>query len=208
MTILEKLQAKYANVEGISAARNIAEAVGLINGIDGRGAGAIADYIYKQFTISFDLNGGSGTTPASVTKAEGLVIALPDGTGLTPAVGKEELLGWGDAADATAYSMTHEVTEDVTLYAIWGDKFTITYDANGGTGTIDAVTVSEGTSVTLSDGADLTAPEDKEFAGWGSTALAEEADIESPYTVTEDVTLYAVWADAEEPAEPAEPAEP
>lgn len=202
MTILEKLQAKYPNVEGISAARNIAEAVGLINGIDGRGAGAIADYIRKQFTITFDLNGGSGTTPASVIKAEGLVIALPDGTGLTPAVGKEELLGWGDAADATTYSMTHEVTEDATLYAIWGDKFTITYDANGGTGTIDAVTVSEGTSVTLSDGTGLTAPEDKEFAGWGSTSLAEEADIESPYTVTEDVTLYAVWADAEEPAEP------
>jgi len=129
MTILEKLQAKYANVEGISAARNIAEAVGLINGIDGRGAGAIADYIYKQFTISFDLNGGSGATPASVTKAEGMTIALPDGTG-------------------------------------------------------------------------LTAPEGKEFAGWGSTALAEEADIESPYTVTEDVTLYAVWADVKEPTEP------
>ena len=202
MTILEKLQAKYSNVEGISAARNIAEAVGLINGIDGRGAGPIADYIRKQFTISFDLNGGSGTTPASVTKAEGMTIALPDGTGLTPAIGKEELLGWGDAANATAYSMTHEVTEDTTLYAIWGDKFTITYDANGGTGTIDAVTVSEGTSVTLSDGTGLTAPEGKEFAGWGSTSLAEEADIESPYTVTEDVTLYAVWADVEEPAEP------
>lgn len=119
-TILEKLQEKYPNAEGINDTRNIAEAVACINGTGSRGANAIADHISKQFTISFNLNGGSGTTPASVTKAEGSVITLPDGTG-------------------------------------------------------------------------LTAPENKKFAGWGSTALAEEADIESPYTVTEDVTLYAVW---------------
>ena len=196
-TILEKLQEKYPNATGIDDARNIAEAVACINGTGGRGAGAIADHIRKQFTISFNLNGGSGTTPASVTKAEGLVIALPDGTGLTPVVGKEELLGWGDAADATTYSMTHEVTEDATLYAIWGDKFTVTYSANGGTGTIEPVTVSDGTVITLSDGTGLTAPEGKQFVGWGSTSLAEEADIESPYTVTEDATIYAIWKDAE-----------
>ena len=122
-TILEKLQEKYPEAKGINDARNIAEAVAAINGTGGRGAGAIADHIRKQFTI--------------------------------------------------------------------------TYSANGGTGTIDAVTVSEGMSVTLSDGTGLTAPENKEFAGWGSTSLAEEADIESPYTVTEDVTLYAIWKDAE-----------
>ena len=44
-TILEKLQEKYANVTGIDDARNIAEAVGAINGTGGRGAGAIADQI-------------------------------------------------------------------------------------------------------------------------------------------------------------------
>lgn len=195
-TILEKLQEKYPNAEGINEARNIAEAVACINGIGGRGAGAIADYIRKQFTISFDLNGGSGTTPASVIKAEGLVIALPDGTGLTPAVGKEELLGWGDAADATTYSMTHEVTEDATLYAIWGDIFTIAFDANGGTGTIESVTCPDGSSVELPDGTDLTAPEGKQFVGWGATTLATETEaIASPYTPETDGTLYAIWVD-------------
>lgn len=42
-TILEKLQEKYPNAEGINDARNIAEAVGAINGTGGRGANAIAD---------------------------------------------------------------------------------------------------------------------------------------------------------------------
>lgn len=45
MTILEKLQDKYSSTEGIDDARNIAEAVAYINGVGGRGAGAIADQI-------------------------------------------------------------------------------------------------------------------------------------------------------------------
>ena len=44
-TILEKLQEKYPNAEGINDARNIAEAVGAINGTGGRGANAIADQV-------------------------------------------------------------------------------------------------------------------------------------------------------------------
>ena len=45
MTILEKLQEKYPNAKGINDARNIAEAVGAINGTGGRGANAIADQV-------------------------------------------------------------------------------------------------------------------------------------------------------------------
>lgn len=44
-TILEKLQEKYPNATGIDDARNIAEAVGAINGTGGRGANAIADQV-------------------------------------------------------------------------------------------------------------------------------------------------------------------
>lgn len=44
-TILEKLQEKYPDAEGINDARNIAEAVGAINGTGGRGANAITDQI-------------------------------------------------------------------------------------------------------------------------------------------------------------------
>lgn len=42
MTILERLQATHPEAEGISDARNIAEAVACINGKGGRGANAIA----------------------------------------------------------------------------------------------------------------------------------------------------------------------
>ena len=50
-----------------------------------------------------------------------------------------------------------------------------------------------GDDVELSDGTGLTAPTDKEFAGWATTNSAEEPDVESPLTVTANTTLYAVY---------------
>ena len=74
--------------------------------------------------------------------------------------------------------------------------YTVTYNSNGGTGTIAAKTVTAGQSVTLSDGTGLTAPEGKQFSGWATTETAKTADVTSPYTPTADITLYAVWANA------------
>ncbi len=74
-------------------------------------------------------------------------------------------------------------------------KFTITYNANGGTGSIGSVEVDEGESVTLSDGTGLTAPEGKEFKGWAKSSSAQNPTVTSPYTPEADTTLYAVWGD-------------
>ena len=72
-------------------------------------------------------------------------------------------------------------------------EYTVIYNANGGTGTIESDVVSFGDSITLPDGTDLTAPEGKVFAGWATTPTAETANAASPYKPTADVTLYAVW---------------
>lgn len=74
---------------------------------------------------------------------------------------------------------------------------TVTYDVNGGTGTVAAATAIKGNSISLSDGTGITPPDDKTFSGWATTDSAEEPDVESPYTVTADVTLYAVYEAAE-----------
>lgn len=76
-----------------------------------------------------------------------------------------------------------------------GTQYTVTYNVNGGTGSVAPVTVDAGESITLDDGSGLTAPTDKEFAGWATTDDATEADVTSPYTPSADVTLYAVWID-------------
>ena len=96
-----------------------------------------------------------------------------------------------------AKSISANGTYDVSQYAtatVNVGTLTVTYDANGGTGSVDAQTVIAGNAITLSDGTGLVAPEGKQFAGWATEATAEEADVESPYTPTENVTLHAVWA--------------
>ena len=93
-------------------------------------------------------------------------------------------------------TITANGTVDVTQYAsavVNVGTLTITYDANGGTGSVDAQTVIAGNSAELSDGTGLTAPDGKEFSGWATTDSAEEPDVTSPYTPTANVTLYAVY---------------
>ena len=77
-------------------------------------------------------------------------------------------------------------------------KYVVSYDANGGEGTIASVNVFIGKSMTVSDGTGLTAPEGKEFAGWAKTDSAQSATVESPFTPDKDTVLYAVWTDVVE----------
>ena len=94
--------------------------------------------------------------------------------------------------------ITANGTYDVSGFAsvvVDVDIVIVTYDANGGTGTIASASGVAGDQITLSDGTGLTAPEGKIFAGWATEATATEPDVESPFTLTDNVTLHAVWVD-------------
>jgi hypothetical protein len=91
---------------------------------------------------------------------------------------------------------TYDVTDKASAVVNVSVK-TVTYDVNGGTGEVAAATAIAGNSITLNDGTGITPPSDKVFKGWATTDDAEVADVTSPYTVTEDVTLYAVYGAAE-----------
>lgn len=91
---------------------------------------------------------------------------------------------------------TYDVTDKASAVVNVTVK-TVTYDVNGGTGDIAAATAIAGNTITLNDGTGITAPDDKVFKGWATTNDAEAPDVTSPYTVTADVTLYAVYGAAE-----------
>ena len=99
---------------------------------------------------------------------------------------------------------TKSITEngtniDVAQYAkvdVAVPVVTVTYNVNGGTGTVAPVSVGKGTEIQLDSGSGITAPEGKTFAGWATTNDAEAPDVTSPYNVTADITLYAVYTSA------------
>lgn len=89
------------------------------------------------------------------------------------------------------YDVTSKASAEVNVSIA-----TVTYDVNGGTGTISAATAIKGNTISLNDGTGITAPDSKTFSGWATTNDAETPDVTSPYKVTADITLYAVYADA------------
>ena len=121
----------------------------------------------KYITISFDPNGGTGTMKPMRVKA-GVGYTLPECT-FTPPEGKE-FAGWL-AVNGNVYPAGHDVfsTYDQSLKATWKDKevteVTISFDPNGGTGTMQPMKVKSGEEFEFPE-CTFTPPEGKEFAGW------------------------------------------
>lgn len=88
---------------------------------------------------------------------------------------------------------TYDVTDKASA-VVNVTTATVTYDVNGGTGTISAAVAIKGNEINLNDGTGITPPSEKTFKGWATTNDAEAPDVTSPYTVTEDITLYAVYS--------------
>ena len=154
----------------------------------------VGDFI----TISFDPNGGTGTMQPMRVKAE-VDYTLPECT-FTPPEGKE-FAGWL-AVNGKVYPAGHSVysTFDQSLKATWKDKetgeITITFDPNGGTGTMQPMKAKSGEKFELPK-CTFTPPKGKEFAGWLAVngKVYPAGDIVSSNNSS---VLKATWKDATE----------
>ena len=149
----------------------------------------------KYITISFDPNGGTGTMKPMRVKA-GVGYTLPECT-FTPPEGKE-FAGWL-AVNGNVYPAGHDVysTYDQSLKATWKDEevteVTITFDPNGGTGTMQPMKVKSGEEFELPE-CTFTPPEGKEFAGW----LAKNGKVYPAGDIVSSINssvLKATWKD-------------
>lgn len=144
-------------------------------------------------TVSFNANGGTGA-PGNQTKWYGEVIYLssarPTRTGYI-------FQGWATSATgAVAYQPggVFGADENTTLYAVWSpETYTISFNANGGSGAPGNQTKTYGQTLTLSS----TRPTrtNYNFIGWGSSSGSTTAEYQpgGAYTNNGAATLYAIW---------------
>lgn len=134
-------------------------------------------------TVTFEANGGSEMD--SVIVVDGHTVKRPT----QPTKDGYIFNGWyADEELTQAYDFNTAVTADVTLYAQWLEKVTVTFETNGGSA-VEAVELTKGS--TVEKPADPTRS-GYTFDGWfGDEELTEAYYFES--LVEENITLYAKW---------------
>ncbi len=144
------------------------------------------------YKTTLNVNGGSVTPSILLTKS-GNSITLP-----TPTRSGYTFLGW--STNSTATSPTYQPggsftsNANTTLYAIWkANTYTVTYDANGGTGAPSSQTKNHGVNLTLSSTRPIRTG--YTFLGWATSSTATSADYQpgASFTTNANVVLYAVW---------------
>jgi len=74
------------------------------------------------------------------------------------------------------------------------ETYTVSFNGNGGTGSMSAVTDVSGSYTLPANG--FTAPSGKAFSGWKAGNTGDLIAAGASYTVSADVTFFAQWADA------------
>ena len=144
----------------------------------------------SQVKVSYDANGGSGTmTGKTVDKGSEYTVLpnafkAPDDT--------QEFDTWEVNGERVAPGTKIKADKDTVIKAVWKkSQVKVSYDANGGSGTMTGKTVDKGSKYTLLDNA-FTAPDDtQEFDTWevDGQKVAPNAEI----TVTKDTEVKAIW---------------
>ena len=148
----------------------------------------------KTYTITYNANGGSGA-PGNQTKTHGVNLTLSS-TKPTPKNSSYEFKGWSESANGNVQyqpGATFTKNANTTLYAIYQLKtYTITYNANGGSGAPGNQTKTHGVNLKLSS----TKPTRSgyTFQGWSESAGGSvQYQPGGTFTKNENRTLYAIW---------------
>ena len=87
-----------------------------------------------------------------------------------------------------------EITSDKLIKAVWETaQYTISFDANGGSGSIADIVKEYGDTCALPANSGLTAPQGQQFKCWSIAGVERAVGYE--FTVAENVTVLAVWED-------------
>ena len=149
----------------------------------------------NTYRIIYEPNGGTNNieNPLIYTVTDKIVLINPTRNGY-------EFVGWANAENELLENNTiaKGTVGDIVLYAKWSPKkFTISYNANGGIGSMESREAYVGESFNLAQVAFTNGK--YKFAGWSTTPNGSpECSNMALYTMgAGNVTLYAVWTDTE-----------
>lgn len=177
------IYAKLANVDRVGGTMSV-------------GVTVTIPALYK-YTIIYHGNPSSGAdnVPENSYKYYGKSVTLsttkPTRTG-------HVFQNWNTKSDGsgTAYASgaTYSANATTTLYAIWkANTYTVTYNANGGTGAPSNQTKTYGKTLTLSSVKPTRT--NYIFKGWATSSTATTATyaVGASYTSNANLNLFAVW---------------
>ena len=153
-------------------------------------ANAVVTITAPNHTVTFNANGGTGSmSPQTTNVPTALTANAFTRTGYT-------FSNWNTLANGTGVTYSNGVVysfaADLTLYAQWTVvNHTVTFNANGGTGSMSPQIANVPTALTLN----TFTRSGYNFAGWNTaangsgTAYADGAT----YSFAADITLYAQW---------------
>jgi uncharacterized repeat protein (TIGR02543 family) len=176
---------------GLVTAKSGGTATITVHTADGDRKASCAVTVIDKFAVIFDTSGGTAIAEQSLDQGSSVTRpADPTRTGYT-------FEGWfADEARTDAWEFeTDRIAGPTTIYAKWtGLDYTLTYNANGGSGSMSSVTRPCGTDITL-PACDFEPPAGYVFAGWALTATSA-APRQPGATVTMipgGGTVYAIW---------------
>lgn len=183
-------------------AKTISISAGINTGVSPSYVSASTTYTLNavtwEWTVSYNANGGSGDIYTDYVQYKSAYTTRANWfkrTGHTFA-------GWNEAANGSGTSWTNYInkpwtwtyTKSITLFAQWKiNTYTVSYNANGGSGAPGSQTKTFGQALTLS-GTKPTRP-NYTFKGWSTnkSAVSAEYTAGGSYYTDSSVTLYAVW---------------
>lgn len=146
-----------------------------------------------NYTIMYNANNGSGA-PSSQTKVQNVDVTLST---TVPTRSGYQFAGWNTSANGSGTSYAagavYSENSNVTLYAQWKQVFTITYNANSGSGAPSDQSKVQGDTITLST--NKPTKTGNTFTGWNTSSGGSGTSYAAGATYSADssITLYAQW---------------
>ena len=150
-----------------------------------------------EVVVTFNANGGKPSLQSSTLSPGSFFdLSMPE----EPLRDNHSFNGWYFQPDGsgTQFTSTSIVTENITVYAQWTEKIpkeqvVVSFNANGGTGSIDSQNLDRGATYTMqTDGLTRAG---YNFNSWNTAADGSGTTYVAGSVITlyEDITLYAQW---------------